>query len=303
MVRHMFADEIVSKILAMPLSRSRSVDEAYWPHSSTGDYNVKSGYGVLFTSFMDLKGSVKDRTRVDEEGKSFIKRKLWKLPGSMMQKVLVWRIITNCLPVGSHFERRKIEVDTRCKLCTNEERMIPETMEHLFRDCEIAQRMWACTDLGIRDYQVNNMDIGKWIVHWMMGELPSESFLELMDTSGWKSRDKAGVGWVAFTETGVNFFEIRKAIKAESPMQVEALGIREVIYRARDKGHWHLEVSSDCLPIVAFFARIERAHHLTKDILEDIISLSALFHCVSFSYIPRSFNKLAHGLSCKAVLR
>ncbi|XP_074290240.1 uncharacterized protein LOC141616971 [Silene latifolia] len=322
MVRHMFADETVSKVLAMPHSRSRSVDEGYWPHSSTGDYNVKSGYGVLFTRFMELKGSVKDRTRVDEEGKSFCKRKLWKLPGPMMWKILIWQIVTNSLPVGSNFERRKIEVDTRCKLCTNEE-MTSETLEHLFRDCEVAKRIWACTELGIRDSQAvleinkgeemtnsatSGMEDEKmlWLKEskpfYTIGSMYNCECIRVMVYAGWKSRDKAGVGWVAFTKTGAKFFEISKAIKAESAMQAEALGLREVIYWARDKGLWHLEVSSDCLPLIAFFVGIERAHHLTKEILADIIFLSALFHCVSFSYIPRSFNFLAHGLACKAML-
>ncbi|XP_074288748.1 uncharacterized protein LOC141613904 [Silene latifolia] len=390
MVRSLFTDDTASKILAMPHSRSREVDEIYWPHSSTGDYNVKSGYAVLFSKYMELKGSVKDKTRLGEEEKAFCRRKLWKIPGAMIWRILLWRIITNTLSVGSNFERRNMAVDSRCIICS-QERMETETMEHLFRDCEVAKRVWACTELGIRDSHDQSMAIGKWIIHWInyLGKLEGgearlvrfvatlwriwilrnrimfrgESFhpnlflnlwakevrnadeaiieikrekekrnrdshgineervrwlresklfhtigamyncdcIRVMVDAGWKARNKASIGWVAFTETGDRIYENSKAIKAESALQAEALGLREVIYWAKNNGIWHLEISSDCLPLVAFFAGIEKAHHLTKEILEDIISLSALFHCVSFSYIPRSFNNVAHGLACKAM--
>ncbi|XP_074287512.1 uncharacterized protein LOC141612600 [Silene latifolia] len=126
--------------------------------------------------------------------------------------------------------------------------------------------------------------------------------VRIMVDARWKAKENAGIRWVAFSAVGDMFFETSKAIKAESAMQAEALGIREVLFWALDQGLWHLEVSSGCLPIIAFIAGIRQTHHLTKEILDDILSLSSYFHCLSFSYIPRLFNDIAHGLACKAMI-
>ncbi|XP_074303567.1 uncharacterized protein LOC141638010 [Silene latifolia] len=285
MIKELFSDETASKILAMPLCFSRKKDTVFWPYSSSGEYNVKSGYGILFSKFMELKGSEKDRARIGEEEKTFCRRKLWKLPGPAMWKILIWRIITDTLPVGVNFERRNIQIEIRCKLCGYEE-VSTETMEHLFRDCEISKRLWACTELGIQSSQAHRMDIRKWVMQWIdyLGKLEEgasriirfmhgyimvymevrkadEAMLvcnknkvkrtqegeemgddigkwireskpfyaigvlyncectRVMVDAGWKSKEKASVGWVAYTETGQIMVEKYKAIKAESALQ------------------------------------------------------------------------------------
>ncbi|XP_074287915.1 uncharacterized protein LOC141613077 [Silene latifolia] len=307
-----------------------------------------------------------------------------------MWKILIWRIITDTLPVGVNFERRNIQLEIRCKLCGYEEHST-ETMEHLFRDCEISKWLWACTELGIRASQTHRMDIRKWVMQWInylekleegtsriirfmatlwciwcvrnrivfkresfhpflflnlwiqevrkadeamlvcnkdkvkktqeaeeMGDETGKWIREskpffaigahyncectrVMVDAGWKSKEKASVGWVAYTETGQLMVEKYKAIKAESALQAEALGLHEVVLWAKEEGRWHVEVSTDCLPLIAFFAGSEKARHMTKEILEDILALSGYFHCLSFSYIPRSSNKVAHSLAKKAM--
>ncbi|XP_074271618.1 uncharacterized protein LOC141595551 [Silene latifolia] len=390
MIKELFSDENANKILAMPLCNSRKKDTVFWPYSSSGEYNVKSGYGILFSKFMELKGSEKDKERTEAEEKTFCRRKLWKLPGPAMWKILIWRIITDTLPVGVNFERRNFQLEIRCKLCGYEEQST-ETMEHLFRDCEISKRLWACTELGIRASQTHRMHIRKWVMQWIiylekleegtsriirfMATLwciwcvrnrivfKGESFhpllflnlwiqevrkadeallvcnkdkvkkaqeaggmgdktgkwireskpffaigaqyncecIRVMVDAGWKSKEKASLGWVAYTETGQLMAEKFKAIKAESALQAEALGLREVVLWAKEEGRWHVEVSTDCLPLIAFSAGSEKAHHMTKAILEDILALSGYFQCLSFSYIPRSSNKVAHSLAQKAM--
>ncbi|XP_074283362.1 uncharacterized protein LOC141607912 [Silene latifolia] len=301
MVRGLFSEETASKILAMPVNLSRREDFIFWPHSSTGEYNVKSGYGIVFTNFMEFHGSEKDRSRVGCEEKNFCRSKLWKLPGPATWKLLIWRIITNTLPVGINFEKRNIPDETGCKLCDNEG-MVTETMKHLFRECEISKRFWACNDLGIRVTHDRLIDIRKWIFHWVnymskledanvlllrfmatlwclwcvrnkilfkkekfhpstllstwvlevgkadealvefnkdreirsrnMSEMEDErrrwlreskpfyavgsnyncECIRVMVDAGWKTREKASIGWVAYTETGQKIIEKCMAI-------------------------------------------------------------------------------------------
>ncbi|XP_074282703.1 uncharacterized protein LOC141607241 [Silene latifolia] len=125
--------------------------------------------------------------------------------------------------------------------------------------------------------------------------------IRVMVDAGWKSTCRAGIGWVTLSTTGSGFYEYGKAIVAESATQAEAIAIKDVILWAVSSGYWHLEISSDCLPLICHLAGIERAHHLASGILDDIHSLSASFHCLSFSYISRSCNMYAHSLAEKAM--
>ncbi|XP_074265726.1 uncharacterized protein LOC141588171 [Silene latifolia] len=304
---------------------------------------------------MERKGSPKDMTRLSQESRVFCRTRLWRLPGPAVWKILVWRILTNTLSIGVNFARRNIDLDHCCKLCSNDGGVM-ETMEHLFRDCEMAKRLWMCSDLGIKKIGCTSISLANWIINWMAylekmndaeflvktADISIEKALKIKDVeplneqdpfendfvrirnsnpvhfigvahsceqirvmvdAGWKSTCIAGIGWVALTGTGNRFYEYGKAIVAESATQAEAIAVKDVLLWAMSSGYWHLEISSVCLPLICHFTEIERAHHLASGILDDIHSLSASFHCLSFSYIPRSCNMYAHSLAKKAMNR
>ncbi|XP_074293273.1 uncharacterized protein LOC141620032 [Silene latifolia] len=46
--------------------------------------------------------------------------------------------------------------------------MALESMEHLFRDCPVSRRLWACSELGIRTNQTSFLQIDSWIIDWMV---------------------------------------------------------------------------------------------------------------------------------------
>ncbi|XP_074278716.1 uncharacterized protein LOC141602312 [Silene latifolia] len=186
-VRQLFSEESANIILAMPICRSRTMDEVYWTHTNKGP---------------------------------------------AMWKVLVWRIITDTLSIGNNFIQRNIDLDHSCKLY-NHDGMVVETMEHLFRDCEVARRIWTCSELGIRTVVCSPIRLAKWIVNWiryldkmvdaesrlqdlvedgpawirdsnlihMIGVPHSCERIRIMVDVGWKSMDVAGIGWVALTGT------------------------------------------------------------------------------------------------------
>ncbi|XP_074300633.1 uncharacterized protein LOC141631924 [Silene latifolia] len=166
LVNFLFNEDCARQILATPFCRSRIKDEVFWPLTDDGSYTVKSGYGIVFEEYMEDKGTWKDRSRINEKGKYFCKSKLWKLPGPSMWKILLWRIITNMLPIGKEFERRKIGETFRCGMCAGSEDYL-ETSEHLFRDCHISARIWAGSELGIRGESALGLNIGDWIINWV----------------------------------------------------------------------------------------------------------------------------------------
>ncbi|XP_074278244.1 uncharacterized protein LOC141601837 [Silene latifolia] len=89
--------------------------------------------------------------------------------------------------------------------------------------------------------------------------------------------------------------------RAESPLQAEALGLKEAISWARQAGVLHIEVSSDCLSLLTQWMGKQAKHHHIRNILQDITLLSSVFHCLCFSYVRRDCNFRAHALAQQAM--
>ncbi|XP_074298533.1 uncharacterized protein LOC141629427 [Silene latifolia] len=100
--------------------------------------------------------------------------------------------------------------------------------------------------------------------------------------AGWSKNLAAGIGWVAYDGEGVRFEHGSRKITAESALHAKVLGIAAVIQWAAGKGFLHLEVVSDCLPLIYQIAGYAGVNHGVKDILQDLKGLYACFHCYKF---------------------
>ncbi|XP_074301449.1 uncharacterized protein LOC141632838 [Silene latifolia] len=167
LVNLLFAEESVNPILAIPLHESQAQDEIFWPFTNSGKYTVKSGYGIIFNEFFNEHGSRKDKERVHTNWRLFCKKKLWHLQGPQTWKILLWKIITGSLPVGSEFINRDMTWASSCVLCGNGGDTV-ETLDHLFRDCAISSRIWAGSVLGVNVDQSPTIDVRDWIVNWIL---------------------------------------------------------------------------------------------------------------------------------------
>ncbi|XP_074306138.1 uncharacterized protein LOC141641370 [Silene latifolia] len=163
MVKMVCSEECANKILAIPISSQQGRDEIYWPANRSGEYSVKSGYEIIFQNYFLSKASSKDKKRIDQNRQVFCKTRLWRLSGPQMWKILVWKIISNSLPVGAEFIKRKLDWEPNCHLCLKGEKEM-ESLEHLFRDCEIVSRIWSSSLLGIKTEMANGLSIGDWII-------------------------------------------------------------------------------------------------------------------------------------------
>ncbi|XP_074305012.1 uncharacterized protein LOC141639940 [Silene latifolia] len=135
----------------------------------------------------------------------------------------------------------------------------------------------------------------------VVGTISFCEHLRIMVDVGWKTMDNAGIGWVMYSDIGEVIFTARRSIRAESALQAEGLGIYEVLLWAVDRGFRHLEVSSDCILLIFNLAGIQKPHQHLADVLNDIHALASSFHWLAFSFIHRSFNKIAHDLACEAM--
>ncbi|XP_074282848.1 uncharacterized protein LOC141607395 [Silene latifolia] len=136
-----------------------------WKHSTSGVYSVKSGYGIAVEDHLNKTCREKDLDRASRVCVAFCRKKLWKLPGPQMWKVLILRIITNSISNRTTFMKRGINVDPYCRFCYGNDFL--ETVNHLFRDCAVVTRNWAASSLGIRSRNDSHVDIGDWIVNWI----------------------------------------------------------------------------------------------------------------------------------------
>ncbi|XP_074302849.1 uncharacterized protein LOC141636469 [Silene latifolia] len=119
--------------------------------------------------------------------------------------------------------------------------------------------------------------------------------------AGWHTSLVSAAGWVTYDHDGFIIFEGGRSFWSESALQAEAKGIREALRWASANGIFHLDVFSDCLQILLQITGVENGHHLTQGILLDIEASLPFFHCISFSFIPRNLNSVAHRLAKRAM--
>ncbi|XP_074289340.1 uncharacterized protein LOC141614493 [Silene latifolia] len=156
----------------------------------------------------------------------------------------------------------------------------------------------------------NTITLGRDSVNWIrdsnpvcvVGMISDCDNVRVMVDAGWKGLDNAGIGWIAMSESGDRFYSTDMRIRAESALQAEGLGVYLVLLWARERGIRHLEISSDCLSLILQLTGMERSHHLLKATLQDVYDCFSSFHCLAFSFIPRSFNTVAHSLACNAMV-
>ncbi|XP_074277008.1 uncharacterized protein LOC141600665 [Silene latifolia] len=377
LVRAFFKENDAEWIMATTLCKSWKYNEVFWPLTNDEVYSVKSGYGIAFMEHFEKRGTIKDKSRITMTGRGFCKSRLWSLPGPNLWKILIWKIVTNTLPVGFEFQKRQIEGNHTCRMCLGDQ-LYSETMEHIFRDCGLASRVWAGSELRIRVEGAAMIPLSDWIINWLRyletleeGEMRVLVFLAMLwglwitrnnavfkgnwvmsrlllqfvannvevclqsmlkekeynekvqrqdghpvymvgrrgqcrgirvkVDAGWLKNFDAAIGWVAYNGYGVMIESGSRKIATESALHAEALGISEVIHWAVGKGFLHLEVVTDCLPLICQIAGYAGVNHVIKGMLQDFKSLYACFHCLSFSYIARNLNSVAHGLASRAM--
>ncbi|KAA3465127.1 Ribonuclease H-like superfamily protein [Gossypium australe] len=118
-IRSLFGEEQLKRILAIPLVHSRPQDVLIWRRDNSGNYTVKNGYKWIITD-----GNT--RLQIDERTTFFTK--LWGLKIPSKIHIFIWKLVNNFLPTLYNLSMRKLIGNTVCPVCQEEE----ETAEHLF---------------------------------------------------------------------------------------------------------------------------------------------------------------------------
>ncbi|XP_074278453.1 uncharacterized protein LOC141602043 [Silene latifolia] len=119
--------------------------------------------------------------------------------------------------------------------------------------------------------------------------------------ASWNRNFEAAFGWIAYDDMGSELGRRQVRTRAESALQAEAMGVRDIVLWAQEWRHLHLDISSDCLQLINQLAGADKDDHRITGILEDIRSSFSFFHCLCFNFIPRRLNGIAHNLAKQAM--
>ena len=111
--------------LQMVHIRREGVDTWIWRHHNSGMFSVKSAYASLLDSVTNFSSEAFNL--------------LWKIPVPQNATHLAWKILHNRIATKVNLNIRRVPVgDIMCCLCNGE----PESTEHLFFHCQIANKVW-----------------------------------------------------------------------------------------------------------------------------------------------------------------
>ncbi|XP_010687249.1 uncharacterized protein LOC104901378 [Beta vulgaris subsp. vulgaris] len=135
------------EIFATHIPHQEIEDEIGWTQTKSGNYTAKSGYWFLNEGQRDQVTPSNSWTR------------LWKSDIFPKWKLFLWKIFNKALPTTDNLEKRKINgINNICCLCKQQS----ESLEHLFSDCHLSQRIWSCS-LGIVATNGNHLNLQEWI--------------------------------------------------------------------------------------------------------------------------------------------
>ncbi|MBA0839519.1 hypothetical protein Goarm_005232, partial [Gossypium armourianum] len=127
-LRKLFVEEQVNKILTILVAEVDLDDERVWRGDSIGVFSAKSGYKWLLSEEVTAaQGEMLQQATLLQN----FYNKLWKFQVASKIKITTWKIANNCIPMFDNLQVRNLQVVNICPLCHT----IEESVSHIFRDC------------------------------------------------------------------------------------------------------------------------------------------------------------------------
>lgn len=145
-------------IKTIPISRCGLPDRQVWLHSKNGLFTVKSGYHLVKEVQQGSRASSSYSAAIIP---NFNWKRLWSLPIPEHIKAFVWRAIRGILPTAENLVKKKVLVDSVCKICGE----ASESLDHCFRFCHVARQVWLLSPLGIRSTLTGVLTERDWLVN------------------------------------------------------------------------------------------------------------------------------------------
>ncbi|KAL8091605.1 hypothetical protein AgCh_034018 [Apium graveolens] len=124
-----------------------SDDMLFWNQEDTGNYSVRSAYKWL----QQKKGAWRAEDSIS------IWAKLWKIRAPPKTINVVWREISNCLPTLIQLQSKRVQVQTECPVCHEDN----ETILHSLVTCSFAKQCWLSIKVDTQGRVF--ADFGTWL--------------------------------------------------------------------------------------------------------------------------------------------
>ncbi|XP_060969989.1 uncharacterized protein LOC115713780 [Cannabis sativa] len=123
-------------IVKIPLQQSAAKDTLTWAYEASGIYSVKSAYKLL--------QQVNGRWDNDDDAASTFWATMWRLKIPPKVKNTLWRAGKNCLPTLCMLQTKRVNVNSLCPICREEE----ETILHALVTCSHIKQVWDRVGIG-----------------------------------------------------------------------------------------------------------------------------------------------------------
>ncbi|KAM6558899.1 hypothetical protein CsatA_028138 [Cannabis sativa] len=132
--------------------------------------------------------------------------------------------------------------------------------------------------------------------HWTPPNFPTIKVN--VDGAIFTNERRFGIGLVARSSTGLAIQAKRLSkVGALKPHVVEAIGIKEALSWIKTNGWTNVVIESDCLRVIRDLQRIKNMASPYGHIISDCMTLCSDIVDVSFNFVKRSANKVAHVLA------
>ncbi|KAL4385050.1 hypothetical protein GQ457_15G008960 [Hibiscus cannabinus] len=318
LLQSIFPHDIADRIGCIPLARSKPCDELIWRCENTGIYSPKSGYRVLLE--MSLQQFPIHHDPSVTLKLSFCKL-LWALNLPTKCKIFIWRLMHNFLPTFTNLQQRKLNVRNTCRFCesaadiaahfvnTRQQQLIVITYWSLW---------YARNEFVHNGSTLSTVKVSSFILAFLRG---LESSIAVM-------APKQGIKSVKWSPPAGDIikFNFDASFNAESKSSIfgivardcqgfivvactcphfgisdafiaEAVACDKVVTFALELGFRSVQIEGDSLSVIKKLCSAMADKSIISPILVDIKDSSKAFDIITFSFVSREGNAVAHELA------
>ena len=338
--------------LRIPLPRSQTEDVLFWPFTTDGQYNCKSGY--KFLKGLEENFDVGTHTEVDRK----LWKKVWSLEVPNKYKNLLWHACRNSLPSKQNLVRRTIIQTSTCDRCS----LQAKDSLHALWSCMVLNKVWDGDSWSFHS-NIQFTDF-KELCSWILENgKPMELFavqvwsiwnqrnklrlnqscrltkdLQKMAVESWNeicrsnlrlnrsssspthqtvwtapaldnykinydgalssANNKSGIGIVVQDCHGeVIASLIQQLDQAYQPVEVEALVVSKAVEFGSELGLHNAIIEGNSVVVAMALKCKEFGLAPYTHLLNDVSLFFGLYSQLSYSYVKREGNKVAHSLA------
>ncbi|CAL5402256.1 unnamed protein product [Camellia sinensis] len=155
LVRLFFLEDCCRHILTIHILNFPCEDKLVWRLVKSGEYSVKSGYKQALLRYYPYFGH--------PDTNQMVWKKLWHLRLLPKWALFIWKFLHRIFPVKWDLKRQGMIDETVCVGCNKKD----ETLEHVFFDSTISQRVWRGSVLVLDFSMGSPVSFFRWFKDWV----------------------------------------------------------------------------------------------------------------------------------------